>query len=152
MRNIGIRVSPRIVTFAIYEKKDANIINIEDIKIPVALFMPDALKYIRNVIIDILREYQITDAGIRITESNAQKISIERIQIEGVIQEAFASSNLNSYYVGQISSISARIGIPRTDFKKYISNDLVLENIEGWADMSINQKEAVLCAIGASHD
>jgi hypothetical protein len=152
MRTIGIRAAPKIVTFVIYDPDIPKIINVEDIKVPLAFTTPDALKYIRNNLLDILREYQVSRAGIRVTEPSAQKTSIERIQIEGVIQEAFASSSLGYYYVGQISSISARIGIQRSDFKKYIDGSLDFEEVENWNSFSPNQKEAVFCALGAVYD
>jgi hypothetical protein len=152
MRTIGIRAAPKIVTFAIYDSDCQKIINIENIKVPLAFTTPDALKYIRNNLLDILREYQITRAGIRVTEPNAQRLNIERIQIEGVIQEAFASSFLKYYYIGQISSISAKIGIERSNFKKHISGGLDFEEVENWNSLSENQREAVLSALGAVHD
>jgi hypothetical protein len=152
MLTIGIRAAPKIVTFVIYDSDIPKIINVEDIKVPLAFTIPDALKYIRNNLLDILREYQVSSAGIRITEPTAQRINIERVQIEGVIQEAFASSSLEHYYVGQISSISARIGIQRSDFKKYIDGSLDFEGVENWNSFSSSQKEAVFCALGAVHD
>lgn len=148
MRTIGIRATPKEVVFAIYDSDDEAIINIETIKIPKAMDVPSSLKYIRNNLLDVLREYEVEKAGIRITESTAQKLSIDRIQIEGVIQEAFASSNLSKYYVGQISSIAAKLAMPRDSFKKYIKGELEYE-IEGWKKLSENSREAALCAIGA---
>lgn len=110
MITIGIRAGPGAVTFAVIDTKDNSVINVEKIKIPAAFERPDALKYVRSNLLDILREYHVEQAGIRVTESVADA-STERIQLEGVIQEAFASSELKAYYVGQISSISARLGI-----------------------------------------
>lgn len=148
MRTIGIRAAPKAVTFVVYDSDENEVLNVEDIRIPAAFSTPDSLKYVRNNLLDILREYEIERAGIRVTEPNAQRISIDRVQIEGVVQEAFASSALKNYYVGQISSISARLGIPRPDFKKYI--DGLLEwDVENWALLNGNQREALLCAIGA---
>ncbi|WP_244137025.1 hypothetical protein [Burkholderia pyrrocinia] len=125
------------------------VLNVEDIRIPAAFHTPEALKYIRNNLLDILREYDIERAGIRVTEPNAQSLNITRIQIEGVVQEAFASSLLQSYYVGQISSISARLGIERADFKRYIDGQLDWP-VENWTGMRKEQREALLCAMGAS--
>ncbi|MGR2682601.1 hypothetical protein [Chromobacterium haemolyticum] len=150
MRAIGIRAAPKAVTFAVYDDTLKAVINIEDIKIPIAFTVPDSLKYVRNNLLDILREYEVERAGVRITEPNAQSPSHERIQLEGVIQEAFASSSVCAYYVGQISSISARLQIDRADFKRYIDGTLEWD-IERWGDMSNAQREAVLCAIGACH-
>ncbi|WP_197971404.1 hypothetical protein [Citrifermentans bremense] len=125
--------------------------NNEKIKIPAAMEIPTALKFVRSNLLDVLREYDIQRAGIRVTEPNAQQFNVPRIQIEGVIQEAFASSSVEGYYVGQISSISARLGIQRADFKKYISGELEYE-VEGWGDLSAHEREALLCAIGAAND
>jgi len=149
VRTIGIRAAPKAVTFVVFDADDQVVLNVEDIRIPLAFHIPDALKYIRNNLLDILREYRIDHAGIRVTEPNAQSPNISRIQIEGVVQEAFASSSLTSYYVGQISSISARLGIDRADFKRYVDGPLDWP-VENWADLSKEQREALLCAVGAS--
>lgn len=149
MRTIGIRAAPKAITFVVYDSIENRILNVEDIKIPTAFEAPDALKYIRNNLLDILREYEVEQAGIRVTEPNAQSPNIQRIQIEGVVQEAFASSALKSYYVGQISSISARLSIDRADFKKYIDGTLDW-GVENWDDLDDKQREALLCAIGAA--
>lgn len=148
MNTIGIRAAPTAVTFVVYDSTSKSVLNIEDIRIPSAFAMPDALKYVRNNLLDILREYAIENAGIRTTESSAQTLNVARIQIEGVIQEAFASSALKAYYIGQISSISKKLGIERTDFKKFIdgSKDWAAEN---WTVLSKEQREAFLCAVGA---
>lgn len=149
MSKLGIRVAPKQVTFSIVENNNEQVINIESLKVPAALSAPETLKYIRYNILDIIREYDVEHAGIRTIESSSQRRSIERIQIEGVIQEAFASSPVKDYYVGQISNISKRAKIRRTDFKKYIDGDLDYERIENWKDLSREQREATLCALGA---
>lgn len=149
MNAIGIRVSPRAVTYVIYDSVAREIVSVDAIGVPKALTAPEGLKYVRNTILDVIREYGVEKAGIRITESNAQRPSHERIQLEGVIQEAFASSTVSDYYCGQISVISARLGIPRGDFKKYISNEMVFESVEDWAAHGPDEKEAILTAIGA---
>ncbi len=149
MLTIGIRAAPKAVTFVVYDADEVGVLNVEDIRIPLAFHTPDALKFIRNNLLDILREYGIERAGIRVTEPNAQSPNITRIQIEGVVQEAFASSLLKSYYVGQISTISAQLGIARADFKRYVDGQLDWP-IENWASLSKEQREALLCAIGAS--
>jgi hypothetical protein len=149
MRSIGIRVEPQCVTFAVYDSGKAEIINIEKLNVPKALEGPEQLKFIRSNMLDIFREYGIQHAGIRITEPNSRHLSIARLQIEGVIQEAIASSCVVSYYTGQISNISARLGLERTDFKKLIEGDKDYE-IESWSELAKPEKEAVLAAIGAA--
>ena len=92
MITIGIRAAPGAVTFAVIDTDDNSVINVEKIKIPAAFETPDALKYVRSNLLDILREYQVERAGIRVTEAIADG-SAKRIQLEGVaLREAFASS------------------------------------------------------------
>src|SRR5690349_14723445 len=124
MRTIGIRVAPTALTFAVYDRDLNTVVNVEEIKISPAFDVPDALKYVRNNLLDVLREFGVQRAGIRTTEPTAKQISIERVQIEGVVLEAFASSDLVGYYVGQIATIASRVGIERADFKRYIDGEL----------------------------
>lgn len=149
MNTIGIRVEPSAVTFVVYNAAENQIVNVEKIKVPKALNVPEGLKFVRVNILDVLREYQIVRAGVRITESNAQTLKISRIQIEGVVIEAFASSSLEGYYCGQISSVSKLLQIERTDCKKYMSGELDYPYVQNWGDLSQAEKEACLTAIGA---
>lgn len=151
MNTLGIRAKPTEFAFAVYNLEANKLVNVERVKIPRALGAPDALKYVRNTILDILREYTIDKAGIRITESNSQHLNIRRIEIEGVIQEAFASSSLSSYYVGQISNIAAKVGIERTDFKRYVAGEVDCDLVENWDQLGSEEREAVLAAIGARY-
>lgn len=148
MRKIGFRASPNEVIYAIIDHTNMEVVDIDHIIIPKAFDAPDALKYVRGNTLDILREYDISHAGIRVTEPNARQMSIPRIQIEGVVLEAFASSPLKSFYFGQISTIAARIGKKRSEIKPMLEAD-EHESIEEWSELSNNQKEALLCAIGA---
>ena len=148
MKTIGIRATPNAVTFAIFDTEQGAIINVEEIKIPAAFPTPAGLKYLRSNLLDVLREYAVECAGVRVTEPSAISKSIERIQIEGVIQEAFASSDLHSYYVGQISSISKRLGFDRARFKPMIAGDED-PGVENWKKLSKEAREAILCAMGA---
>jgi hypothetical protein len=125
-------------------------VNVETIRIPAAFSRPDGLKYVRSNLLDILREFEVTNAGIRATEPSSQSFNIERIELEGVIQEAFASSNLAAYYVGHISSISARLGINRTQFRPYVEGTEEYD-VENWSTLSREAREAVLCSIGAEN-
>ena len=149
MNTLGIRVKSSSVIIVIYDFEHNSIVNVEEIKIPKALSIPEALKYVRNTILDILREFQINKAGLRIVESYSQTLSLRRIEIEGVIQEAFASSMLAAYFCGQISTIAAKLKIPRADFKRYVDGVKDYEGVENWANHNKNEKEAILTALGA---
>jgi hypothetical protein len=150
MRTIGIRARPDVVTFAVMNA-DKSFSTVERIHMPKSFEPPEALKHLRSILLDVLSEYKIQAAGVRVTEPLSKSLNVERIQIEGVIQEAFASSDLLGYYVGQISSISARLGVDRTQFKRMVDDGVNVLDIAGWASMSKEAREAVLCALGAQH-
>jgi hypothetical protein len=149
MNTIGLRVSASEVTYAIYDNVNKVIISVDEIIYPKALDAPEALKYIRNTILDIIRENKISRAGIRTTEPMAHSFSVERTQIEGVIQEALASSTVERHYHGPIAVITARIGIPREDFKKSLGKDGIFPQIENWNKNNDKEREAILTALGA---
>lgn len=151
MNTLGIRAQPHAVVIAVVNCELRSIVNVERIAIPKALPVPEALKYARNGILDVLREFEIQKAGLRTVESNSQTLSIRRVEIEGVIQEAFASSTLSAYYCGQISKITKLIEIPRADFKKYVDGDKDYEAVEDWSDLAKEEREAVFAALGAEH-
>lgn len=117
MRTIGIRAAPTEVTFAIFDTSENALVNVEKIKIPKALAWPDALKYVRNNVLDILREYSVERGGLRVTESSAQQRNIQRIELEGVMQEAFASSSLTGITAERFPVFRV---VP--DFQELISN------------------------------
>jgi hypothetical protein len=75
VNTLGIRVKPCSVIIAVYDFDNSLIINVEDIKIPKALPTPEALKYVRNSVLDILREFNIEKAALRIVESNSQTLN-----------------------------------------------------------------------------
>jgi len=149
MNTIGIRAEPHSITFAIFDSVENQIVNVESIKVPRALKTPDALKYIRNNILDVLLEYNVMNGCIRIAENFSQNQNTTRTYIEGVIQESFASSNLKKYLIGQVVSISSKLGIESGDFKKYINGEIDYEAVENWNQHSKVQKEAIFAAIGA---
>lgn len=148
MKTIGIRVSPSAVTFAIYDKANDEFVNVDEIRVPAAFDTPDALKYVRSHLLDVIREYGVERAGIRTTEPSAPGLSVERVELEGVIQESFASSELESYYIGHVSTIMSRLGLVKTQFKPMVDGT-VDPGIDDWRNMSKEQREAMLCAKGA---
>lgn len=150
-KSIGIRVSPTCIYFSIVlmENEELEIVAIDRINNPKALNTPEQLKFIRNTLGDIINEFSITNACIRVTESNAQSINILRIYIEGVIQELFASSTIISYYIGQISNISSNLGIERAKFKPIAEGSEIYAGIENWEKYKLEERESLLAAISA---
>nr|DAM72563.1 MAG TPA: Protein of unknown function (DUF3010) [Caudoviricetes sp.] len=120
MNILGIRVTPKKIYFSIFDKHNNEFKNIEVIVVPQSLAMPEKLKYIRNNIFDLLREYHIQQAGIKITEANAQKMNIGRLYIEGVIQETFASSEIESYKTLMLAGMASKLQTSAKELKKFI--------------------------------
>lgn len=150
--SIGLRSKPDSVIYSVIEEKEngsKEIIIIDKLILPVALQLPEQLKFIRSTFLDIILENKINRACIRITESTAQKIFIERINIEAVLQELIASSTIEKYYVGQISTISAKLKFERSLFKEYVENKHVYPHIENWSNYSKEERESILSALSA---
>ncbi|KCY10457.1 hypothetical protein J599_2544 [Acinetobacter baumannii 1598530] len=152
MNALGIRVEPKKVTFVVidYSDNEADIKNVETIKIPVSLDFPAKLKYVRNTVLDIIREYSIIVAGIRIAENNSQNIDVNRLHIEGVIQEAFSSSSVTSYFTGRVQSISKKLDISTTEYKELLKANSHYPKINCWSYCTNKEsKEAALVGYGA---
>lgn len=149
MHTLGLRVSPKEITFCVFDISNNNIVNLEEICVPNALEIPEKLKYVRATLLDVLREYDIQKAGIKLTEPNAQKISIERVQIEGVIQETFASSMLKAYYQGPLATISSKLDMNKTALKELINESAECDFVSDWNDYKEKEREAIVVAIGA---
>lgn len=151
MTAIGIRVTPQKVYFAVIEIEKESLVlkDVEAINMPAALPDPAKLSHIRIVLNDILGEYKVTCAGIKITEPNAQRPNVFRLNIEGVVQELMASSSMNSYFCGQISTLAACLGEERSKIKKYINNELNFRDIDGWEEFKSEEREAIITAVAA---
>ena len=151
MNSIGIRATPNELYYSIVqgEENEIEIKIIDRINIPKAIELPEQLKFLRDTLSDIINEFQITNACVRVTESIAQTKDIKRTYIEGVIQELFASSTIERYYIGQVSSISAKLNIKRDDFKKYVDNKLTFLDIENWDKYKKEERESIMSAISA---
>ncbi|MGF1761572.1 hypothetical protein L4D76_27445 [Photobacterium sagamiensis] len=152
MKILGIRVEPKKSTFVVIECEGDifTIINNECIKVPAALDFPEKLKYVRSCVLDILREYSINIAGIRIAEGNSQNLDVTRLHIEGVIQEAFASSNIDKYFTGRKTSIASRLNMKPKQLDEIIKGNEDYELLNDWELLKNNNaREAALVAMGA---
>lgn len=152
MKILGIRVEPKKTTFVVieYENNEFLIVNNESIKVPAALDFPEKLKYIRNCVLDILREYTISIAGICIAESNSQNVDVTRLHIEGVIQEAFSSSAVDKYFTGRKISIAAKLKMKPGELDEIFKGQKGYDPIKNWDSLSNpNAREAALVAMGA---
>lgn len=148
---IGIRANPNQITYCVLtgSNDQFQIKLIDKIVNPKSLDVPEQLKFIRSTLSDIINENNVNVACIRITESNAQQVSVDRIYMEGVIQELIASSTITKYFVGQISNITSRLGIDRSDFKPYAKGEKVFLEIERWGNLSLEERESLMSAASA---
>lgn len=148
--SIGIRVKPDAIIYSIIQESTdcKNILIIDKLNVPKVLEVPEQLKFIRNTFLDIIFENHVNRACIRVTESIAIKPSLERINIEAVIQELIASSSIEKYYIGKIANISSHLGFSRDYFKLYLEKG-VYPGIERWSNYNKEQKESLLAALSA---
>ena len=148
--SIGLRAAPTAVYFALYDSEKREIFNVERLRVPSAFEVPNALKFVRANILDVLLNYDVRKAGVRTIEPTAQTKDVTRIHIEGVIQEAFASSDLEGFFAGPIAVMASKLGIAPREFKPIRDgrNDF---DIPDWDKFSPEEAEAVLAALGAQN-
>lgn len=151
MTSIGIRATPSEIYYAILIMKDdkCTVESVSNLIIPVSLNFPEKLNFVRKTFKDIILEYLVDRAGIRISETTAQTINVERISFEAILQEVLASSSIEKYMLGQISSLSSKLGFPRENFKKIISGEFQYPIFESSPKWNTNEKESILTALAA---
>jgi hypothetical protein len=153
MNSLGIRVTSSTITFSIYNTESKTVIS-EKQTLP-DLDLPKKLRQIREDFLTFVAKNNITNVGIKIAEKNALSINLERIAIEGVLQEAIASSEIKSYSIYTLQSIAKAFGIKGKDFKplateaeafqKFIEDKVTDSNFR----TNNEQREAILLAIAA---
>jgi len=52
------------------------------------------LAWVRKEILELLERHAIQAAAVRVAEGHAQSVSLGRAEVEGVVQEAFASGQV----------------------------------------------------------
>lgn len=153
MRSIGIRAEPRAVTFAIYDSEQTDSVNIDVIKVPQSLRLPEALRHVRCNIIDVMRESRVEIACIRVAESISLNISLERISLEAIIQEASASSIVRMYKVYRLSTMARAATaisgnqISQSECKAAIEDGTISLHPE-WGNLKPVERECLLSAMG----
>ena len=154
VRAIGIRVAPREVHYAVVENasehsEEHELLTNGSVVVPSALDFPAKLHFIRTTMLDIMAEYRVRRAGIRLTESTAKGVSVERLNLEGVIQELLCSSTVEAYFAGPIAAIAARLGEKdRSRIKEYFEGSSFL-GLDGWSGLSREQRESIVTAVAA---
>ena len=70
--------------------------------------------------------------------------------MEAVIQELIASSSIEKYCVGRISTISSRLGIARERFKPLVESKADdCKFFDDWSEYNKEEKESLLAALSA---
>ena len=158
MKTIGLRVySNKKIYYCILEQDSSgnlNYLDISHLNIPLSLMWPEALNFVRNTILDVLLQYEVDNAIIRICEfgTTLNGALIERSYVEGVLQETIASSNVKKYLAGKIAEFSSLLGIQRDNFKKYAEAELQYPNIPtslNWNTFTLEERETILTANAA---
>lgn len=159
---IGLRVlSNHRVYYTIIESGDNTDLIYRDISyinVPLALSDPERLNFVRNTILDIMNEYGVTRAAIRISEVGGKyaprvsQIAIERFNLEGVIQESLASCSVERFVAGRIGTLSSLAALAPKVFKKLADGEERFEHFpesENWFDLSLEERESALACFAA---
>lgn len=148
MRILGVRAAPKVTSFVVYCTQELALKCVDVIKIPATLDTPEKLKYVRNNILDILNLFNIELAAIRVTESNSDNLSIDRLYIEAVIQEAFSSSDVRKYFTIRKSGMKSSLSLSETEYKEILRSHRGIKGIDN-SDFTAETNEAVLAALSA---
>ena len=152
MISIGIRAAPKQVTYAILEAvgDEVRVLDISHVAVPQALKTPDQLRYLRTAFLDIIGEYNVGRAGLRLAEGVSTNQDPFRIGIEAVLQELLSSSSVERYFCGRINSIAALVdGVSTTDMKPLISGEMSFREMDTWGEMKPEERESFLTAYAA---
>lgn len=109
MKAIGFRATPKEIFYAVVQTTDSGtyeVIASEKVKHPEAMDEPRKLAQLRTTIFDLIKEHEAKVGGIKLIEGNAREKDSFRLNCEGVIQEAFASSSLQKYFFGAIPALT----------------------------------------------
>lgn len=153
MITIGIRATPKKVYYSIVDGKDIDdfdIISNDSLVIPIALDIPRSLSYIRTNFLSILKEYNVEYAGIRVLEGNSPTKDMFRMNLEGVLQEMLAYSEVKKYYLGRLSTFGMHLGYTSTAVKDFIDKKNDILDIPDWNTIKDKeQREGLITAIAA---
>lgn len=148
MNILGVRTTPKVASFIVYDTNN-NLVHCSDvIKIPGTMDTPEKLKYVRNNILDILRFYNVEVAAIRVAESNSQNLNIDRLYIEAVIQEAFSSSEVKKYITIRQNGIKSSLKLSQDEYKSFLKSQTTIHNIDN-SSFNTETNEALLSALAA---
>ncbi len=153
MSSIGIRVYSDTIYYSIVDGTINNaILKVNDVlSIPKAFEGGQAFAWVRSNILNICREFNITNGIIRTFETKspmAKKAIAKRSRLEGVIAEALFSQGVNS----KICMLATMSSLLKIQDKKSAKCYLDLEEFRGidkWSDYKGYSKESIMAAVAA---
>ncbi|MDO7850388.1 hypothetical protein [Hymenobacter convexus] len=147
---IGIKAAPKEILYVVIKKTEArlDLLTPSKLIVPVSLTVPEKLSFIRKAFKDIIAEFQCNRAGIRVTEDLADP-NPDRLSYEAVIQELIASSSVEKYLIGKISTMCSRLGIERDAYKPMVKQGATIEPIAGFNTFNAGCKEAILVGLAS---
>lgn len=155
MKALGLRAHPHHICFVILESSHAGdslpvVQLMSTLRLPVALHTPERLSYLRTALMDLIREFGVTYAGIRTTEPVSRNFSIDRVHVEGVIQELLGAGAVPHYVAGALARLGHLLGLSVNAAKQLVEGELPLAvSVSDNARMSKEHREAVLAALAA---
>lgn len=151
MRSIGFRAAPTKVTYAIVDGDgDAySIITIGELPIPAALLPPNQLHFLRTVLLDIMRDFQVGRAGLRLAEMTPGGTDPFRTNVEGVLQELLASSQVRWYFSGRKDRLASLLTLERKQVTRMIDGEESPPYAVDWGKYDKASREAILAACAA---
>ncbi|MCC6243020.1 MAG: hypothetical protein IT353_09280 [Gemmatimonadaceae bacterium] len=151
MRSIGFRAAPTQVTYAIVEGDGSTftIITLGNLPVPAALLPPNQLHFLRTVLLDVMRAFQIVRAGLRLPEMTPGGADSFRTNAEGVLQELLASSQVQWYFTGRKDRIASLLTIERKAVSRLMDGDEAPPYATDWASYDKATREAILAACAA---
>lgn len=157
MHSIGIRVSTKKneskgkIFFAVIkiENRTLSLIRTSTIVIPTSLDVPEQLAYVRTNLLAIIKQYSIKFAGLRIAEGSASTQIPYRKNIEGVIQELFANSEIEAYELLLINKFARIFSKSNAEIKSVIEGKSDFDNIpkEEWKSHPKEIRESILASL-----
>lgn len=150
--SIGFKANKDKIVFVIYNDSNNDIV-IDKVILPLFLNELEKLSYLRNTLLDIIREFNITNASIKCSENSAyiiqRKVNIERIQIESIIKEVLVSSGIKNYLILKNKEISEYLNMKEKSYSQAIirkkskntTNLIYLTHINELQEKIINLKE-----------
>jgi hypothetical protein len=153
MNGIGIRVfSDKEVFFCIMGRNLTSSYTepyVSSIVVPNALNLPEQLSFIRTTLLDILLQYDIKRAGIRLAELTAKKVGYERIALEAIAQESLSDSNVEKFIACRIGTINTLLNLNDGEFLDLVANKLSIPTITNWGTFSGIERECILYCLAS---